>query len=140
MSTGAMIGHGTLFQTESLGSPSEWETVAEVSNIMPPVPSRDAIDLTHEHAPNEWRTSMPGMKSAGEVSFKFNFIPGGATYDDLYEEMDDQVIRARRLVFPNGAILPFDAFLKSIEPDAKTDTAITATAKFQVSGEAGPFE
>jgi hypothetical protein len=140
--TEAMIGYGTLFQTtDSLDdSPVVWRTVAEVGDITPPYEERDAIDTSHELAPNEWKTSLPGMKAAGEVSFKLNFIPGGETYQALRAELDDEVLYARRLVFPNGAILSFNAYLKRIETDAPTGGVIMASVTFQVSGEIGPFE
>lgn len=134
MTTEAAIGFGALFQTESLDSPNTWRTVAEVNNIKPPAPSRDAIDLTHESGPNEWRGSMPGMKTAGEMSIKLNFVPGGDTYAALEAELDDQTVQSRRIVFPNGAFMEFDAFLKSLDPEAPIDGAMVATATFQISG------
>jgi hypothetical protein len=121
-------------------SPVVWRIVAEVNDITPASEERDAVDTSHELAPNEWKTSIPGMKMAGEIAFRFNFVPGGATYEALRAELDNEVIYARRLVFPNGAILPFNAFLKKIETAVPIGGAITASVTFQVSGEIGPFE
>jgi hypothetical protein len=82
------------------------------------------------------------MPSEGEVSFDFNFIPTGDSpfrdyYSDLKLEMDDQEIRARRIVFPTGETLEFDAFLTGLALDVPTGAQIKATAKFQVTGEVG---
>lgn len=133
----ALLGWGTTFQTADGAS---WLTVAEVTSISPPNPSRDSIDLGHENGPDDWRENMPGMKGGGEVKLEFNFVPGGDTYNQLMAELDDKLVRRRRIVFPNGAILGFSAFLTSLEPTAPLDAQLKAAATFQVSGEIDPFE
>lgn len=133
----ALLGWGTTFQTEDGAS---WLTVAEVTSISPPNPSRDSVDISHESTPNKWREAIPGMKSAGEMKLDFNFVPGSDTYNGLMAEFDDELVRRRRIVFPNGAILNFSAFLTSLEPSVPIDAQMTASATFQVSGEIDPFE
>jgi predicted secreted protein len=135
----ALLGFGTLFQTSDGGSPAVWSTVAEVIAITPPNPSRDNIDLSHENGPFDWRENMPGMKSPGEMEFTFNFVPGEGTYEDLMLEMDDQDIRVRRVVFPDGSVLGFSAFLTSLEIESPLDAQLKATAKFQLSGQLDPI-
>jgi hypothetical protein len=135
----AILGFGTLFQTSDGASPATWSTVAEVTMITPPGPSRDNIDLSHENGPNEWRENMPGLKSPGELKLEFNFIPGGDSYNDLFAELGDQLIRQRRIVFPNSAILGFSAFLTALESDAPIDAQLKATATFQLSGQVDPI-
>jgi len=145
MASRAVLGWGTLFQTESLNSPNTWVTVAEVSNISPPASSRDVLDLSTGNAPNEWRTSIPGMPSPGEVVIDFNFIVTGNSpnefdyYSDLKLEMDDQTIRRRRIVFPNGAAVEFDAYLTDLSSEIPVGAQIKATAKFTVTGEVDPI-
>lgn len=135
----AVLGFGTLFQTSDGGSPSVWSTVAEVTMITPPNPSRDNIDLSHENGPDEWRENMPGLKSPGEVKLEFNFIPGGASYSDLFAELDDKDIRRRRIVFPTGEVMGFSAFLTALEADAPLNAQMKATATFQLSGAVDPI-
>jgi predicted secreted protein len=135
----AVLGYGTLFQTSDGGSPAVWSTVAEVTMIVPPNPSRDNVDLSHENGPNEWRQNMPGLKSPGEVKLEFNFIPDGTAYADLFAELSDQEIRTRRIVFPNGEIMGFSAFLTGLEADAPVDAQMKATATFQLSGQVDPI-
>lgn len=135
----AILGFGTLFQTSDGNSPATWSAVAEVISISPPEISRDNIDLSHENGPNEWRENMPGLKSPGEVKLEFNFIPGAAAYDDLFAEMSDQLIRQRRIVFPNGSILGFSAFLTAIGSETPIDAQMKATATFQLSGQVDPI-
>jgi hypothetical protein len=138
--TDAILGFGTLFQTESLDSPNTWSSVAEVAEFELPPLEREAVDLSHELPPASWAESEPGMLRAGQVTLKFNFVPGGSAYDDLAAEMSDQVIRSRRILFPNGYALPFDAYLIKLQPAAPISAGLAATATFQVTGEPGPLE
>jgi predicted secreted protein len=136
----ALIGWGTTFQTsDGASSPPTWSTVAEVTSITPPSISRDNIDLSHENGPYDWRENMPGMTAAGEIKLEFNFVPGSDAYNDLFDELSDRDIRARRIVFPNGAVLGFSAFLTSLESEAPVDAQIKATATFQLSGQVDPI-
>lgn len=135
----ALLGYGTLFQTESLDSPNDWVTAAEVTNLTLPSPSRDSIDLAHETGPDEWTESMPGKPRPGEMSIEFNFIPGADGYNSLKLEMDDKTIRRRRIVFPNGEIMEFSAYVADMSSEAPIDNRMTATAKFQLSGAIDPI-
>lgn len=135
----ALLGYGTLFQTSDGNSPATWSTVAEVTAITPPNPSRDNIDLSHENGPDEWRENMPGLKSPGEVKLEFNFIPDGVSYSDLFAEFSDKLIRSRRVVFPNGEFIGFSAFLTALESEAPVDAQMKATATFQLSGAVDPI-
>lgn len=132
----ALLGFGTLVQTEVSGA---WRTVAEVTEITPPSMQRDVIDTTHEHGPYEWRDSLPGMKTPGELTLTLNFIPGNETYAEMKAEFDDELVRSRRIVFPNGVIMPFNAFITAFEPEAPSTEKLSATVKFQVVGETGTY-
>lgn len=135
----AALGYGSLFQTGDSGSPEVWSTVAEVSNISPPAVSRDAVDLSHENGPDDWEESMPGLKRPGEMAIEFNFVPGGDAYNDLKLEMEDRVIRHRRIVFPSSEVMAFYAFVTELGAEVPVDGKMTASAKFKLSGEIDPI-
>ena len=137
----AILGYGTQFQNGDGGSPEIWSTVAaEITNVTPPNPSREAIDVSHEDGPDDWAGSMPGKSSPGQMSIEFNFVPGANDYNDLLAELDDKEIRHRRLVFPNSSVMTFSAFLLSLESEAPIDDRITATATFQLTGQLEPVQ
>lgn len=135
----AALGYGSLFQTGDGGSPEIWSTVAEVTNISPPGVARDSVDTSHENGPNEWRESIPGLKTPGEMSIEMNFVPGGDAYADLFAELSDQLIRNRRIVFPDGEVMGFRAFLTGLESEVPVDAQMKATATFQLSGAVDPI-
>jgi hypothetical protein len=133
----AIIGYGSLFQTNQGGSPDNWSATAEVNSITLPELTRDVIDAGHEAAPNEWREVLVGIPTAGEVDIVANFIP--ATYQALFAEIGSGTVKSRRVVFPNGSSLVFNAYLISAAIALTVGDLITATAKFRVSGQPGPL-
>ena len=135
----AVLGWGALFQIESLNSPNDWVTVAEVFNISPPGLQRPALDKSFGNAPNEWTTSQPGMPNASEMGIEFNFVPGGDDYSNLKSQFDDQVIRTCRIVFPEGETMEFEAYIIELSSEVPVDGQMKASAKFQVTGEIGPI-
>jgi hypothetical protein len=131
----ATIGYGAAFQTTD--GAGGWLTVAEsISMTLPPI-TRDAIDASHECKPNEWRDSIPGLKNGGEVGIDMNFT--NAQYIALAAELDSNTPLARRIVFPDGAIFPFNAFLIGLEASVTVADKRAASARFKVVGEPGPL-
>lgn len=132
--TVAQIGYGAAFQTQS---DADWITIAESVSITLPQLSRDAIDASHECKPGEWRESIPGLKNGGEVTVEMNFT--NAQYIALAAELASSATIARRLVFPDGSLYPFNAFLIGLESGAQVNDRRAAAARFKVVGEPGPL-
>lgn len=132
VATLAIIGYGTVFQTSDGNSPATWTALAEVRALGVPPLTRDVIDAGHESAPDEWRAVLTGLKTAGEISVECNFYK--TTYQTLMNELSTTVIKSRRIIFPGGTYLAFDAYLVGLETAAATGDIITAVAKFRPSG------
>lgn len=130
----ATLGYGAAFQTDS---GTGWDTIAESVAITLPPLSRDAIDASHECKPGEWRESIPGLKNGGEVSVEMNFT--NAQYVALAAELDIATTLPRRIVFLDGSIYPFNAFLVALESGATVGDRRAAAARFKVVGEPGPL-
>jgi hypothetical protein len=127
----AIIGYGTLFQTSNNDSPLTWSALSEVRSVGLPSLSRDVIDAGHESAPDEWRQILTGLKNAGEITVECNFIK--TTYQTLLNELSTTTIKTRRIVFPGGTNLVFDAFLISLDGAITAGDIIVASAKFRPS-------
>lgn len=129
----ARIGYGTVFQTDyTSASPVVWVTLAEAKGMALPPLSRDAIDASHECAPNEWRTFVTGLRSGGEIDVVMNFI--ASTYLTLQTELEDTLSRNRRIVYANGTVLAFTARLMGLEQPIASGEVLNATAKFKIDG------
>lgn len=134
----ADIGYGTLFQTGADTSPETWTTLAQVNAITPPGISRDAIDVSHEQSPGEYREFIAGMKDAGEVSLELNFKGNSAGYQALLAEValtGSSAVKPRRILFRDTSYLEFDAFVTGLEPDAPLDDKMSLAVTFKVTGQ-----
>lgn len=130
--TQAMIGYNTLFQTGNDASPQTFTTLAEVTGITPPSIARDTVDATHMQSPDKWREFVMGLKDGGEVSVEMNYTK--ANMAAVMAEFDSDVIKDRRIVFPDGSVWDFAAGCTGFEPEAPVDDKIVASATFKVSG------
>lgn len=134
MATNARIGHGTSFALATLGAPSVYTALGEVTSITPPPIKRDIIDVTHMESPEGWREFIGGLKDGGECSLDLNFVPGSATDDTLVAMQVEVSPRNVEITFPNGASWKFAAFCTGYTPTAPVDDKMTATATFKVTG------
>lgn len=135
MSTSASIGYGSQFYLwDPNAGPAAYVAVAEVTNITPPNQSVDQIDATNMDSPSRYREKIPGLTDPGEMSVEMNFVPNSAT---------DALIRARRaagdyqnakIIFPNGAVWVFSAYVSGYEISTPIDDKMTATLTMGVSG------
>ena len=129
----ARIGYGTVFQTDyTLTSPVVWVTLAEANGMSLPPLSRDAVDASHECAPDEWRTFVTGLKSGGEVDVSMNFI--AAQYLTLQGELSTITSKPRRILYSNGTVLTFSATLIGLDAPIAIGDALSSVAKFKIDG------
>ena len=136
VATSAKIGYGATFQTDyTSSSPTVWVTLSEVINMSLPPLSRDAIDSSHECAPNEWRTFVTGLNSAGEIPVQMNFTK--AQYQTLQGELATLTAKNRRVVFLDGTVMTFSAMLMALELPVEINGRLVAMAKFKISGQPG---
>lgn len=135
MTTQAKIGHGTTFAIQT-GSPLDYETIAEVTNITPPNLARDAVDATHTASEEGWREFIPGLKDAGEVSIELNFVPGSDSTDLLMEAFNAAEPVTCKITFPDSPATEwtFAAIMTGFETEAPVDDKMTATATFKLTG------
>lgn len=135
MTTNAKIGYGTTFAIQS-GSPLDYVTIAEVTNITPPNLARDAVDATHTASEEGWREFIPGLKDAGEVSIELNFVPGSESTALLMEAFNADDPVSCKITFPDSPATEwtFAAIMTGFETEAPVDDKLTATATFKLSG------
>lgn len=131
------LGYGTKFQTGNGSSPETFTDLAFVTSITPPGLSRDSIDVSHMQSPDEWREFIAGMKDAGEVSLELNFLQGGSAFLAMLAEFNTvsaSATKTRRITWPDGSYMEFEAFITGFEPETPMDDKQVASVTFKVSG------
>lgn len=136
MTTQAMIGHGSIFSIQNDNSPQTYDAMGEITGIKPPKLSQDAVDATHNQSTGKFREFIPGLRDGGEVSFDFNFIPGGTTKTKLLAAFMAGV-KSCKITFPDSPATEwiFDAILTGLEFDDPLDDKLTGSATLKVTGQ-----
>lgn len=131
--TAATIGYGTTLAIGDGATPTEvFTTVAEVTDLSPPSPSRDVVEATHYGSPGGYKEFISGLRDPGEASVQTNYTDAG--YTALRTLFDSNVRRNLKISFPNGAKLTFLALSTSVEQTAPIAGVRQLTSKFKVSG------
>lgn len=131
----AVLGYGTVFSTGDGNSPESFVAFAEVSAMDGPKFDVDTIDTSHEEPPGGAHDSFPGFLDAGEVSISFNLTTGSASMAVLMGEVPTRPLRNRKIVFPDGKVMSFVAFLKSFSSSETAADRVVGNATFKVSGD-----
>jgi len=130
-------GFGTLLQVGDGASPTEvFSTIAEVTGLSGPSLSLETIDATHMESPNNFRELIPSLKSAGEVSFDLNFLPGESSQQGLTTDYLNRTLRNFRIVWTDTGTTTwgFSAYITSFEPSAAIDDKLSASVTLTISG------
>lgn len=135
----AFIGYGSVLKVHDDGSPPQYVSVGEVTDITPPSATVDQVDVTHMQSPNRRREFIDGLVDGGECSFTLNYVPNSAgdvlLRGILATPVGESRVRSIQITYPNGAIDTFDGNLQSYEPTLPTDDKATATVTFKVTGD-----
>lgn len=130
------IGYGATFQIHDDSSPGSYTTIGYVTNITPPGPTRDAVDVTNSGSANGWRTFVPGLRDGGETSFEIVFVPNSAGVTLIYAELDRDQPSQCKITLPGATAYSwtFDAIITGIEPTAPIDDKMSATVTLKITG------
>jgi predicted secreted protein len=136
MSTNALSGYGvTLAFGNGDGPPETFTTVAELIDALEgPNLAADAIEVT-AHSDSGWRTFIPGLKDAGEVSASVNLIPDNSTHDPSTGLISMIGVQGNwKVTFPDTTTATFSAILTAFEPSSPLDDRLTASITLKLSG------
>jgi hypothetical protein len=131
--TGAMLGYGSTLELAPYETPNAFEYVAEVRNFTLPSDTTDQQQVSHMQSPNKTHEFIDGFSDPGEFGCEMNYIPGSAS--DLLLIAAKGKRKRARVTFPNGIQILFTGSRQSYEKTAETESAMTASLSFKVSGE-----
>lgn len=136
----AIDAYGTLLQSGDGGSPENFTTIAEVTDITGPGLVQDPLDVTSHESPGAFREFVGGLLDGGEVTFTINYVPTAATQDastGLIADMIARIVRNFQLVFPDvGATTwSFAALITAFEPAEPVDDRLSAEVTLKVTGQ-----
>jgi len=117
-------------------------TYAQVTNISGPGLSLDTEDVTSHDSTGGWEEVVGTILRSGEVTLDLVYDPAGATYANaaaglLADLVARTLVDDFHLVFSDAGATEWDfsAFVVGFEPSMPVGGALTATAKFKLSGQ-----
>jgi predicted secreted protein len=124
-------------------SPVDWKALGEVSDVNPPSPTKETVDVTHMQSPDKYMEFISGLKDGGEASFTMNFTFD--SYNDIKNnyELDDSP-RKYKIVFPDSKTTPtifeFYAIVTGVPVSAPTGDKVTSDVTLKVSGKTEMYQ
>jgi len=114
---------------------------AQVTNISGPGLSLDTEDVTSHDSTNAWEEVVATILRSGEISMDLVYDPAHATHKyaagGLIYDLVQRTEITLKLIFSDAATTEWDfnAYVTGFEPTAPVDGALTATAKFKLTGD-----
>jgi len=114
---------------------------AQVTNISGPGLSLDTEDVTSHDSTGGWEEVVGTILRSGEITLDLEFDPANATHKyaagGLTYDLVQKTAIEFTLVFPDAATTTwtFNALVVGFEPAGPVGGALTATAKFKLTGQ-----
>lgn len=128
----AISGVGTIIQRYN-GS-SDWDPVAEVTNISGPGFTRDLIEVTNLDSIGGWREYIAGFKDGGTLVLSMNYTRAGL--DMFLADFESNVPNIYEIILPDATStsLEFEGFVQEFPLTIPTDSQITMEVTIKITG------
>ena len=121
------IGYGTLFKQATT-------SIGKVLSVSGPGMAGAAVDTSHAETTDAFRTFVPGMVDAGEVTLSLMFDKASATTIHGWWRTS----QAYSITFSDGSVWAFNGFLTGFSHEVTDlDGVVTANLTFKVTGKPG---
>lgn len=116
-------------------SPEVFTVIANVTAYGGPNKENPEIDVTD--LSSTAKEFVAGLVDNGEVTLSLNFDPDQATHEQLLDDLDARTIRNFQVSWSDASPdieWTFPAFVKSFNPSAGVDAALSAEVTLRVTG------
>ncbi|MEY8206097.1 MAG: phage tail tube protein [Bermanella sp.] len=92
-----------------------WTQIAQVKDIQPgEITVEDEEEEYLDTADNDYNSTTPGKKDAGETSLTIAWMPGDASQKQLVTDVDDGTKTWYRIKYPNAAVDCYFGYINSL--------------------------
>lgn len=146
----AQAAINTLFKIANLGSPSTFNTIANVGDLTGPTMSAAVVDVTSHSNNNPWRSKIVTLLDNGDITLPLYFIPSSPGSDGvaanpeghngtngLLSVFTGRQLREYSVTFPDAAATTwyFQGFISKFTMSAKVAGVLDATVTFTFTSE-----
>ena len=136
--TEAFWAFGSALQLGDGATSEAFTTIAEIIDVVPPVETRDSVQVTNHGSANKRHEYLPGLADGGTVTFKVNWLPTNATQNKstgLRKTWEDYDNHNWRIVLPNSILtISFTGHLTNWTPGTPLPSQGTLDCSIKVSG------
>lgn len=131
---------GTKLYIGDGGDPVQWTAIPGVTGIQVPAPVKGEIEVSDLDSTD--KEYIAGLGDSGEMSFSLNLKKksSGAGFDAAQEQLEAANVSEELTQFkitlpaPISKSYIFSAFVKSFQPNAQVNAALTADVTLRISG------
>jgi len=129
----AIAGVGTIIQRWD--GASQWEPIAEVTNISGPGMTRDLIEVTSLDSIGGWREFIAGFRDGGTVVLSMNYTRAGL--DMFFNDFENDDTQNYEIILPDDdeTSLEFVGLVQEFPLTIPTDSQITMEVTIKVTGQ-----
>jgi len=129
----AIAGVGTIVQ--KWDGASQWEAIAEVTNISGPGMVRDLIEVTNLDSTGGWREFIAGFRDGGTVVLSMNYTRAGL--DMFFSDFEDDDAKFYEIILPDAlsTSLEFEGLVQEFPLTIPTDSQITMEVTIKITGQ-----
>jgi hypothetical protein len=108
----ATIGLDTEIKMGDGASPEVFSLIAEAKDIDGPEITQEFADVTHMQSSGGFRERKPTFKSAGQVTFKCNYVAADTVQDALIAAANANPATKKNftLTYPDASVISFAAY------------------------------
>src|SRR5713226_4079678 len=129
-------GLGAQLKRGDGGGPEVFTIVASAKNLAGPKTDSTQIDTTTLDTVGGYETFVMGLLKPGTLQFELIWDPQDTQHKGLMSDYDGRTQRNFKIVWPDAGseTFSFAAFVKSWEPQASPQTALTVKFDLQITG------
>ena len=129
----AIAGVGTIVQ--KWDGASQWEAIAEVTNISGPGMVRDLIEVTNLDSTGGWREFIAGFRDGGTVVLSMNYTRAGLNM--FFSDFEDDDAKFYEIILPDAlsTSLEFEGLVQEFPLTIPTDSQITMEVTIKITGQ-----
>lgn len=96
----AKAGFQTFLQYGDGATPEAFTTIAEITAIAPPELSVTMVEVTNMDSTNAWEEFIPVVKSGGDISVEYNYIPANTSHAAFVADLG-AAARTWKITYPD---------------------------------------
>lgn len=125
MASSAFWAYGSALQLGDGATSEAFTSIAEITELTAFDMNRDVIDITSHNSSDGYREKMGGLRDAGSIAIKANWLPNNVTHDEttgIMAKFNVNTLSNWKIILPSSiATFAFTGFVSAVKGGAPLD-------------------